>query len=153
MLIQKIKQDLVSHIKSGDKIKISITRLLIAALKDKEISLRNNQDFDELINDNIVMEIINKMIKQRNDSIAQFTSGGRSDLAEKEQLEVNVLSKYKPEQLDESQISEKVSSAIVESGATSMQDMGKVMGVLKNLIPAGTADMALVSKIVKDNLS
>ena len=77
MLIQKIKQDLVSHIKSGDKIKISITRLLIAALKDKEISLRNNQDFDELINDNIVMEIINKMIKQRKIAAQTYEEANR----------------------------------------------------------------------------
>ena len=84
MLIQKIKQDLVSHIKSGDKIKISITRLLIAALKDKEISLRNNQDFDELINDSIVMEIINKMIKQRKIAAQTYEEANRADLAEKE---------------------------------------------------------------------
>ena len=94
MLIQKIKQDLVSHIKSGDKIKISITRLLIAALKDKEISLRNNQDFDELINDNIVMEIINKMIKQRKIAAQTYEEANRADLAEKELEEAKLLSHY-----------------------------------------------------------
>ena len=122
-------------------------RMFLSEVQKFEIDTREEAD------DAKALQIINKMIKQRNDSIAQFTSGGRSDLAEKEQLEVNVLSKYKPAQLDESQISEKVSSAIAESGATSMQDMGKVMGILKNSIPAGTADMGLVSKIVKENLS
>ena len=122
-------------------------RMFLSEVQRFEID--NKEDVD----DAKALQIINKMIKQRNDSIVQFTNGGRSDLAEKEQLEVNVLSKYKPAQLDESQISEKVSNAIAESGATSMQDMGKVMGVLKNSIPAGTADMGLVSKIVKENLS
>jgi hypothetical protein len=93
------------------------------------------------------------MIKQRNDSITQFTNGGRTDLAEKEQEEVKVLSKYKPEQLDEAQIADKVKDAIANTGASNMQDIGKVMGILKNSIPAGTADMGLVSKIVKEHLS
>ena len=93
------------------------------------------------------------MIKQRNDSITQFTNGGRADLAEKEQAEVDVLSKYKPQQLDESEITVKVQAAIAESGAASMQDIGKVMGILKTSIAAGTADMGIVSKIVKEQLS
>ena len=93
------------------------------------------------------------MIKQRNDSISQFTNGGRIDLAEKEQSEVDVLSKYKPKQLDESEITTKVNEAISESGAAGMQDIGKVMGILKKSIEAGTADMGIVSKIVKDQLS
>ena len=93
------------------------------------------------------------MIKQRKDSIAQFTEGGRADLADKEELEVTILSKYKPQQLNESEISEKVQSAISESGASTMQDIGKVMGILKSSIQAGTADMGIVSKIVKDQLS
>ena len=99
------------------------------------------------------LQIINKMIKQRKDSITQFTEGGRVDLAEKEQLEVTILSKYKPQQLNESEITEKVQSAISESGASTMQDIGKVMGILKNSIAPGTADMGMVSKIVKDQLN
>ena len=114
MLIQKIKQDLVSHIKSGDKIKISITRLLIAALKDKEISLRNNQDFDELINDNIVMEIINKMIKQRKIAAQTYEEANRVDLAEKELQEAKLLSYYLPSQLSEDQLNAKVEEIIKE---------------------------------------
>ena len=107
----------------------------------------------ETADDAKALQIINKMIKQRKDSIAQFTDGGRADLADKEELEVNILSKYKPQQLNESEISEKVQSAISESGASTIQDIGKVMGILKSSIPPGTADMGIVSKIVKDQLS
>ena len=110
-------------------------------------------DNKETADDAKVLQIINKMIKQRNDSITQFTNGGRSDLAEKEQSEVDILSKYKPQQLDEAEITSKVKTAITESGAASMQDIGKVMGLLKTSIASGTADMGVVSKIVKEQLS
>ena len=109
-------------------------------------------DNKEEVDDAKVLQIINKMIKQRNDSISQFKEGGREDLADKEQQEVEILSKYKPEQLSEEDITEKVKSAIEETGAESMQDIGKVMGVLKSTL-AGSADMGLVSKIVKDQLA
>ena len=108
-------------------------------------------DNKEEVDDTKALQIINKMIKQRNDSISQFKSGGRDDLADKEQSEVEVLSKYKPAQLSEEEVAAKVKEAISESGASSMQDMGKVMGLLKNL--AGSADMGIVSKIVKEELS
>ena len=151
MLIQKIKQDLVSHIKSGDKIKISITRLLIAALKDKEISLRNNQDFDELINDNIVMEIINKMIKQRKIAAQTYEKANRSDLAEKELQEVKLLSYYLPSQLSEDQLNEKVEEIIKEVDAKSLRDMSKVMKIIKENL-SGKCDMQMASNLVKSKL-
>ena len=110
-------------------------------------------DNKDTASDAQALQIINKMIKQRKDSIAQFTDGGRADLAEKEQLEVNVLSKYKPTQLSDEEITTKVNAAIADSGAASMQDIGKVMGILKTSIAAGTADMGVVSKIVKEQLS
>ena len=109
-------------------------------------------DNKEEVDDAKALQIINKMIKQRNDSISQFKEGGREDLADKEQQEVEILSKYKPEQLSEEDITKKVKSAIEETGAESMQDIGKVMGVLKSAL-AGSADMGLVSKIVKDQLA
>ena len=109
-------------------------------------------DNKEEVDDTKALQIINKMIKQRNDSISQFKEGGREDLADKEQQEVEILSKYKPEQLSEEDITEKVKSAIEETGAESMQDIGKVMGVLKSAL-AGSADMGLVSKIVKEQLA
>ena len=110
-------------------------------------------DNKDTASDAQALQIINKMIKQRKDSIAQFTDGGRADLAEKEQLEVDVRSKYKPTQLSDEEITTKVNAAIAESGAASMQDIGKVMGILKTSIAAGTADMGVVSKIVKEQLS
>ena len=110
-------------------------------------------DNKDTASDAQALQIINKMIKQRKDSIAQFTDGGRADLAEKEKLEVDVLSKYKPTQLSDEEITTKVNAAIAESGAASMQDIGKVMGILKTSIAAGTADMGVVSKIVKEQLS
>ena len=108
-------------------------------------------DNKEEVDDTKALQIINKMIKQRNDSISQFKSGGRDDLADKEQSEVEVLLKYKPAQLSDEEVAAKVKEAISESGASSMRDMGKVMGLLKNL--AGSADMGIVSKIVKEELS
>ena len=152
MLIEKIKQDLVSHIKSGDKIKISITRLLIAALKDKEISLRNNQDFDEIINDNIVMEIINKMIKQRKIAAQTYEEAKRTDLAEKELQEAKLLSHYLPLQLSEDQLKAKVQEIIKEVDAKSLRDMSKVMKIIKENL-SGKCDMQMASNLVKNKLS
>ena len=152
MLIHKIKQDLVSHIKSGDKIKISITRLLIAALKDKEISLRNNQDFDELINDSIVMEIINKMIKQRKIAAKTYEEANRADLAEKEIEEAKLLSHYLPLQLSEEQLNSKVEEIIKDVDAKSLRDMSKVMKVIKENL-SGKCDMQMASNLVKSKLS
>ena len=152
MLIEQIKQDLVSHIKSGDKIKISITRLLIAALKDKEISLRDNQDFDELINDNIVMEIINKMIKQRKIAAQTYEEANRADLAEKELEEAQLLSHYLPSQLSEDQLKAKVEEIIKGVEAKSLRDMSKVMKVIKENLN-GKCDMQMASSLLKSILS
>lgn len=121
-------------------------RMFVAEVQKYEI------DSKEPADDSKVLQIINKMIKQRMDSIDQFDAGGRSDLAEKERDEVSVLSKYKPKQLTEEEIVSIVEKAIDETQANSMQDIGKVMGILKSSI-AGKADMGIVSKIVKDKLS
>ena len=152
MLIEKIKQDLVSHIKSGNRIKIWITRLLIAALKDKEISLRNNQDFDELINDSIVMEIINKMIKQRKIAAKTYKEAQRDDLANKELEEAKLLSHYLPTQLSEEQLYAKIEEIIKKVDAKSLRDMSKVMKDVKENL-SGKCDMQLASKFVKSKLS
>ena len=121
-------------------------RLFMAEVQRFEI------DNKEEVDDAKAVQIINKMIKQRNDSISQFRNGGRDDLADKEQSEVDVLSKYKPEQLSEEDVVVKVKEAIAEINASSMADMGKVMGILKSTL-AGTADMGMVSNIVKNELS
>ena len=121
-------------------------RLFMAEIQRFEI------DNKEEVDDAKALQIINKMIKQRNDSISQFRNGGRDDLADKEQSEVDVLSKYKPEQLSEEDVAVKVKEAIAEVNASSMADMGKVMGILKSTL-AGTADMGMVSNVVKNELS
>ena len=121
-------------------------RLFVAEVQRFEI------DNKEEVDDAKAVQIINKMIKQRNDSISQFRNGGRDDLADKEQSEVDVLSKYKPEQLSEEDVVVKVKEAIAEVNASSMADMGKVMGILKSTL-AGTADMGMVSNVVKNELS
>ena len=121
-------------------------RLFMAEVQRFEI------DNKEEVDDAKAVQIINKMIKQRNDSISQFRNGGRDDLADKEQSEVDVLSKYKPEQLSEEDVAVKVKEAIAELNASSMADMGKVMGILKSTL-AGTADMGMVSNVVKNELS
>jgi uncharacterized protein YqeY len=145
-LLSDIKNDLKQAMLDKNDLVRDTIRMFLSEVQRFEI------DNKEEVDDAKVLQIINKMIKQRNDSISQFKEGGREDLADKEQQEVEILSKYKPEQLSEEDITEKVKSAIEETGAESMQDIGKVMGVLKSAL-AGSADMGLVSKIVKDQLA
>ncbi len=145
-LLSDIKNDLKQAMLDKNDLVRDTIRMFLSEVQRFEI------DNKEEVDDAKALQIINKMIKQRNDSISQFKEGGREDLADKEQQEVEILSKYKPEQLSEEEITEKVKSAIQESGAESMQDIGKVMGILKSAL-AGSADMGLVSKIVKDQLT
>ena len=145
-LLSDIKSDLKQAMLGKNDLVRDTIRMFLAEVQRFEI------DNKEEVDDAKALQIINKMIKQRNDSISQFKSGGRDDLADKEQQEVDILSKYKPEQLSEEEVSAKVKDAIQDSGANSMQDIGKVMGVLKSSL-AGSADMGMVSKIVKDELS
>lgn len=145
-LISDIKNDLKQAMLDKQDLVRDTIRMFLSEVQRFEID--NKEDVD----DAKALQIINKMIKQRNDSISQFKDGGRDDLAEKEQKEVDILSKYKPQQLSEEEITSKVVEAIKESGADSMQDIGKVMGLLKSSL-AGSADMGIVSKIVKDQLA
>ena len=145
-LISDIKKDLKQAMLDKNDLVRDTIRMFLAEVQRFEID--NKEDVD----DAKALQIINKMIKQRNDSITQFVSGGRDDLADKEEQEVVILSKYKPQQLDIAQVTEKVKEAISSSGASSMQDIGKVMGILKSSL-AGSADMGMVSKIVKEELS
>ena len=120
-------------------------RMFLSEVQRFEID--NKEDVDDVK----ALQIINKMIKQRNDSISQFRDGGREDLVDKEEQEVQILSKYKPQQLSEEEVTIKVQEAIEETGASSMQDIGKVMGSLKSSL-AGAADMGMVSRVVKEKL-
>ena len=124
-LISDIKNDLKQAMLDKQDLVRDTIRMFLSEVQRFEID--NKEDVD----DAKALQIINKMIKQRNDSISQFRDGGRDDLAEKEQKEVDILSKYKPQQLSEEEITSKVVEAIKESGADSMQDIGKVMGLLK----------------------
>ena len=141
-LLADIKSHLKQSMLNKDVAVRDTLRMLLSEIQRFEIDNRVEVD------DVQILQIINKMVKQRKDSIEQFTKGNRPDLAEVEEI----LSKYKPKQLDESEIEAKVKDAISETGAAGMQDIGKVMGVLKNAL-AGSADMGLVSKIVKDQLN
>ncbi len=144
-LLSDIKQDLKQAMLEKNDLVRDTIRMFLSEVQRYEI------DNKEEVDDTKALQIINKMIKQRNDSISQFKDGGRDDLADKEQSEVDILSKYKPAQLSEEEVAVKVNEAIEQSGASSMQDMGKVMGQLKSL--AGSADMGLISKLVKEKLS
>jgi len=144
-LLSDIKQDLKQAMLEKNDLVRDTIRMFLSEVQRYEI------DNKEEVDDTKALQIINKMIKQRNDSISQFRDGGRDDLANKEQSEVDILSKYKPAQLSEEEVAVKVNEAIEQSGASSMQDMGKVMGQLKSL--AGSADMGLISKLVKEKLS
>ena len=144
-LLSDIKKDLKQAMLDKNDLERDTIRMFLAEVQRFEI------DNQEEADDSKALQIVNKMIKQRNDSITQFKSGGRDDLADREQKEVDILSKYKPTQLSEEEVTLKVKEAIENSGASSMQDMGKVMGVLNSSL-AGSADMGMVSKIVKENL-
>jgi uncharacterized protein YqeY len=145
-LLYDIKQDLKQAMLNKNDLQRDTIRMFLAEVQRFEIDAKEEAD------DAKALQIINKMIKQRNDSISQFKSGGRNDLAEKEEKEVEILSKYKPDQLSEEEVTRKVKEVIENSGASSMQDMGKVMGVLNSSL-AGSADMSMVSKIVKEELA
>jgi len=152
MLIDKIKKDLINHIKSGDKLRVSTTRLLLAAIKDKEITSGKNQESDEHISDNDVFDIINKMIKQRSLSIKTYLEGNREDLADKEKLEADMLSEYLPQQITEKELQELVKKTLQDLNANSIRDIGKVMKFLKENY-LGSIDFQKASELVKNNLS
>ncbi len=132
--------------RARDSARLSAVRLLLAAMKQKEVDERI------ALADADVLGIIEKMIKQRRESIAQFEKAGRNDLAGVEKFEVGVLSAYLPQQLSEAEVAQAVSAAITESGATGAKDMGKAIALLKSRL-AGRADMGKVSALVKSKLT
>ena len=141
-----IEEAVKISMKSRDKETTSTLRMAISELKKEEIDKRIE------LEDEQVIQILQRMIKQRKDSYSQFSNAGRNELAEKEQNEINILSDFLPEQLSEEELNIMIMEVIKETGADGPQDMGKVMGSLKQRIQ-GNADMGLVSKIVKENLS
>jgi uncharacterized protein YqeY len=144
-LREKIDTDAKDALKSGAKDKVSTLRMLIAALKYKEIDKRRQLTEEEVI------ETVRSLIKQRKDSIEQFTKGGRQDLVDKETAEVGVLEVYLPKQLSREELEVMVRDAMTQSGAQGAKDMGKVMKVLVPLV-GGRADGKLISELVKNAL-
>ena len=152
MLIEKIKKDLINFIKSSDTLKVSITRLLLAAVKDKEISLRKNQDPSDFISDEVIIDIINKMIKQRKITSQTYFDAERKDLGDRELLEAKLLSVYLPKQLLGAELSIIIDNIILEVKASTLRDMSKIMKLLKERY-SGKCDFQLASSLVKEKLS
>lgn len=145
-LKEQITEDMKAAMRAKDSVKLGAIRLLTAAIKQKEVDERIE------VNDAQVLAIIEKMIKQRKDSITQFEAGGRQDLADAEKVELTILSVYMPAGLSEAEIKAEVQAAVAASGASGPQDMGKVMAIVKPKL-AGRADMTAVSALVKAALS
>ena len=145
-LKQLITNDMKLALKAQDKSALKAIRMILGAIKQKEIDERID------LNDTQVMAVIQKMVKQRKDSISQFSDAGRTDLVEVEEAELYIINNYMPKQLSEAEIEAAVVKAISDSGADSMKDMGKLMGILKGQLD-GQADMGLVSQLIKSKLS
>ncbi|PPK42705.1 hypothetical protein B0G57_11796 [Trinickia symbiotica] len=145
-LKDRINDDMKSAMRARESERLATIRLLLAAIKQREVDERTTLD------DTAVTAVIDKMIKQRKDSISQFEAAGRTDLVDKETAELAVLAGYMPAQLSEAEIAAEVQAAVAQTGAAGPQDMGKVMGVLKGKL-AGRADMTAVSALVKAALA
>ncbi len=147
----RITDDMKTAMRAKDAARLGTIRLLLAAIKQKEVDERIELD-DVALGDPIIGSIVEKLIKQRKDSISQFQAAGRDDLVAAEQAELVVLQAYLPEQLSAAEVEAAVVAAIAESGASSAKDMGKVMGLLKPRL-AGRADMGQVSALIKARLA
>lgn len=145
-LKDQIQEDVKSAMRAKDSDRLTTLRLITAAIKQKEVDER------VVLDDPAVWTVLEKMIKQRKDSITQFAAGGRQDLVQKEEAELKVLTAYMPAQMSEAEIAAAVNQAISQVGAKGAQDMGKVMAVLKPAL-AGKADMGAVSRLLKEKLS
>ncbi len=145
-LKERISEDMKAAMKAKETARLAAIRLLLAAIKQKEV------DEQVTLEDAAIAAVIDKMLKQRKDSITQYEAAGRQDLVDAEKAEVEVLSAYKPAGLSEAEVAAAVAKAVADSGAAGAADMGKVMAILKPLL-AGKADMAEVSKLVKARLS
>jgi len=145
-LRQRIESDMKAALRAKDKDRLGAIRLILAAVKQREIDERTT------LSDTDILAVLDKMTKQRRDSIAQFEQAGRQELADKEAAEVAVIQEYLPAALSDAEIDAVIAEAIAASGATTPQEMGKIMGLLKPRLQ-GRADMGLVSRKVKEKLS
>jgi uncharacterized protein YqeY len=142
----RIINDMKIAMKAKDKDALKAVRMIVGAIKQREVDERIELD------DAQVLAVIQKMVKQRKDSISQFKDAGRNDLVEIEEAELVIINNYMPAQLSEAEIATAVDKAIADSGASSMQDMGKLMGVLKGQLD-GKADMGAISALIRSKLS
>jgi uncharacterized protein YqeY len=145
MLKLQIQNDMKTAMKSGDKVRLGVIRLILAAIKQREVDERIELD------DTQVLAVLDKMVKQRRDSISQYSAAGREDLADVERFEIEVIQSYLPQPLTEDELVELIEAAMASTGAKAMSDMGKVMGVLKAQVQ-GRADMGAVSAQIKGRL-
>jgi uncharacterized protein len=146
LIKDQIQEDIKAAMRAKDSGRLSTLRLISAAIKQKEVDERISLD------DAAVLAVLEKMVKQRKDSISQFQAGGREDLVKIEQDELAVLANYMPEQMSEAELQAAVQAAITQAAAAGPQDMGKVMAILKPQL-AGRADMGLASKLIKETLA
>lgn len=144
-LKQKLQEDLKTSMKNKDTLRKSVITLIRSSIKQVEVDKRIE------LNDDDIIDIISKQLKQRNDSLEQFLDAGREDLVEETRSEIEVLKEYLPQQLSEEELNEIVKQTISEVGATSMKDMGKIMSVIKPKTK-GRADGKLINKLVNENL-
>jgi uncharacterized protein YqeY len=143
---QQLTEDMKAAMKAGEKHKLGVIRLINAAIKQREVDERIELD------DTAVIAVLDKMVKQRKDSVSQYEAANREDLAEIERAEIVVIEAYLPAKMGEAEIVAAIQAAIAETGAAGPADMGKLMGALKPKL-AGQADMGLVSKLVKQLLA
>ena len=143
----RIQEDMKNAMRSGAQDELKVIRLILSAIKQIEVDSRISIE-----DDNQILDILDKMMKQRRDSISQFEQGGRKDLADIENAEIEILTQYLPEQLNESEIDSIVQETIKENGAADITKMGMVMSVVKEKVK-GQADMAIVSQKVKASLT
>jgi uncharacterized protein YqeY len=145
-LKEQLKDDMKTAMKAKDKARLTTVRLVLAAIKQQEV------DKQIELNDNDVLAVLNKMVKQRRDSITQYTNAGRDELAAVEQQELDLIQTYLPQPLSDAEVAQLLDQTITETGASSKQDMGKVMSQLKPKLQ-GRADMSKVSGLVRARLS
>ena len=145
-LKQQITEDMKIAMRAKDSVRLGAIRLLLSAIKQREVDERIELTDADLI------AVIEKMLKQRRDSIAAFESANRTDLADIEKFEVGVLQTYMPKQLSDDELNQIITQVIADSGATGVKDMGKVVGLVRPLV-AGVADMGKVSGLIKARLS
>lgn len=161
MLKDKLQQDVKNALKSGDGQRRLVLSLVLSAIKSRELEKRNKLSKTETdvtkleeaskLNDEEIIEVLSSEIKKRKESIEQYTKGGRPELAEKEQNEIEILMSYMPEQMTEEQVREEVKKAIIQTGAKDIKEIGKVIGTVMAKVK-GKADGQTVSRIVKEEL-